>query len=120
VTLTEFLLVRIDDDEERARRAGILPGVAWEYEPDPTPAPLLLVAPARVLAECDARRQIVQLHEGATAYDGVDYCTVCSNVDRTGLDTDLEPMPCETLRLLAVPYADHPDWRPEWKPWPRR
>jgi hypothetical protein len=36
------------------------------------------------VAECEAKRRIVALHEGATAYDGTDYCTVCSNVDRTG------------------------------------
>ena len=24
--------------------------------------------------------------------------------------------PCATLRLLALPYADHPDYREEWRP----
>jgi len=24
--------------------------------------------------------------------------------------------PCETVRLLALPYAGHPDYREEWKP----
>lgn len=26
--------------------------------------------------------------------------------------------PCETLRLLAWPYRDHPDWQTEWKALP--
>jgi hypothetical protein len=24
--------------------------------------------------------------------------------------------PCDTLKLLALPYADHPDYRDEWRP----
>ncbi len=24
--------------------------------------------------------------------------------------------PCVTLRLLALPYAGHPDYQPEWRP----
>jgi hypothetical protein len=103
VTLTEFLLVRIAEDEP-SQYGGI--GI------DGKPFPWL----TRKRAECEAKRRIVALHEGATAYDGTDYCTVCSNVDRTGLDTDLEPMPCETLRLLALPYADHMDYDEAWRP----
>jgi hypothetical protein len=107
VTLTEFLLVRIDEQES-----------AWSELTDLVTKPDYAKLARWMVADCEARRQIVQLHEGATAYDGTNYCTVCSNVDRTGLDTDLEPMPCETLRLLALPYADHPDWRDDWRPWP--
>jgi hypothetical protein len=25
-------------------------------------------------------------------------------------------MPCWTARLLALPYASHPDYREEWRP----
>lgn len=25
-------------------------------------------------------------------------------------------IPCPTLRMLALPYADHPDYRQEWRP----
>jgi len=56
--------------------------------------------PARVLAECSAKRRIVEL--------GV--CTACAT----------EAQPCDhradTLRLLALPYADHEDYREEWTP----
>ncbi|MGH3540888.1 MAG: hypothetical protein ACRDTO_00710 [Mycobacterium sp.] len=27
---------------------------------------------------------------------------------------NLESVPCETLELLAVPYREHADCRPEW------
>ena len=29
---------------------------------------------------------------------------------------DLRGLPFPTLRHMAVPYADHPDYRDEWKP----
>jgi hypothetical protein len=34
----------------------------------------------------------------------------------TEVGPDAQGWPCQTLRLLALPYADHPDYRPEWKP----
>ncbi len=55
--------------------------------------------PARVLAECDAKRRIVerwQLGEGDPE--------------------DHHPVPDEVLRLLALPYADHESYQPEWRP----
>jgi hypothetical protein len=102
MTLTEFLLARIAEDEDDAR-AAVDDDPNWLY-------------PARGLAECEAKRRIVALHEATTDFSGEVYCWVCSNVERTGLDTYLEPMPCPTLRLLALPYADHPDYQPAWKP----
>jgi hypothetical protein len=24
--------------------------------------------------------------------------------------------PCETVRVLALPYSDHPDYHEEWRP----
>lgn len=52
--------------------------------------------PARVLAECSAKRLLVEWIEYAE-----------SSVDR-GADFK------EPLRLLALPYADHDDYRQEW------
>jgi hypothetical protein len=122
--LHEFLLARIAEDEERARDAALT--VGWDgfgdqrirsgqhWVPsyhvvkrarDDGPADRREVAecaplfgkgpanhiarwdPARVLAECEARRRIV---------------TEC------GWET--------VMRHLALPYADHPDYRDEWRP----
>ncbi|HEU4544069.1 MAG TPA: DUF6221 family protein [Jiangellaceae bacterium] len=84
--------------------------------------------PARVLAECAAKRAIVELHKPRlngfvmgrpgesreqmhnrwnsrtemvcpTCMDGVKRATA----------------PCLTLRLLAQPYADRPGWGPAWR-----
>jgi hypothetical protein len=51
--------------------------------------------PARVLAECDAKRRIVALMEEGEWEGG---WTLAESV----------------LRALASPYRSHPDWRDEW------
>jgi hypothetical protein len=65
--------------------------------------------PARVLADVDAKRQIIEEH---TDLDGA-ICPTC-----TEQDTYRTPQaePCRTLRLLALPYAGHPAYREGWRP----
>jgi hypothetical protein len=85
---------------------------------------------ARVLAECEAKRRIVELHkievaafrayggeEGVTFVEPDSFedittrrwmCSTCHNIGDDG--------PCSTLRLLALPYADHPDYDDPWRP----
>lgn len=121
VTLTEFLLARIAEDEATARAAS---GDHWDRLRDGDPKFRKVVAwgltpigamnaeqdaehishhdPARVLARCEADRRIVELHGGD--YDGE--CQSPAHLDG----------PCRTLRALALPYADHPDYDEEWKP----
>lgn len=72
--------------------------------------------PARVLAECVAKRRIVELHSryecDTAGYPGHERCGEIAVCDKC----DDARFPCDTLRLLALPYADHPDWREEWRP----
>jgi hypothetical protein len=138
MTLAEFLLARSAEDEAVAKKAAEAKraeyshgeaGVSWiardgmvyradldELEDDPALwdnegmdwrlVPEYPIAeqfarwdPARVRAECDAKRRIVerwQLGEGDPE--------------------DHHPVPDEVLRLLALPYADHPDYQPSWRP----
>lgn len=65
--------------------------------------------PARVLAEVEAKRALLDLHEpGETEYVDGDVCMAC---DVQGE----EPFyPCKTLRLLARPFRDHPDFDSAW------
>jgi len=111
MTLTEFLLARIAEDEALAQVAT--PG-QWERDsgwsitappPEDWSGPYVVVEtkqrndaefiashnPARILAECEAKRRIVEGLGGLIAQRRV-------------------------VRWLALPYADHPDYRPEWKP----
>jgi hypothetical protein len=67
--------------------------------------------PARVLREVEAKRRLLDLHEpGTQEYVDGDVCMVCT------LQGDGPYYPCDTLRLLALPYADHPDYREDWRP----
>ncbi len=136
VDLADFLLARITEDENAAR--GSTPG-PWRWFPGRAGLPAFLESvgakathwvegqsfeaptvvlgtnqgvmlrvrgrdaehiaawhPTRVLDECRAKRQVVEAGvradgAAAAAYDAV-------------------------LRALALPYADHPDFRAEWRP----
>ena len=75
--------------------------------------------PARVLAECEAKRLIVALHHPASAADhgslSEGRCFTCVDF-HADYDCEQSTLPCWTLRALAQPYAAHPDYRPEWRP----
>lgn len=130
--LAAFLLARIDDDEQMAREATPGPWRAAEMYPECfyvqadsdrnvasessygniEPADVGHIVrwnPARILAGCKAKRGIIKLHardHECSTYDHhgeVDSCTWVIDV-------------CSTLQLLALPYADHPDYRQEWRP----
>ncbi|WP_163168116.1 DUF6221 family protein [Arthrobacter sp. Alg241-R88] len=104
MTLTDFLHARIDDDEARAefvRRQNEDPWhrpfevwkLSWHDEYN-----LLCIEPERALAECEAKRRIVER---------------CSAVDYAMPSTHLAH---GILGELALPYADHPDFKDEWRP----
>jgi len=68
-----------------------------------------------VLAKCEAERRIVEYAEATSecTMHGVARrlaCAECAAADKVvGYDARI-------LELLALPYADHPDYRQEWKP----
>lgn len=69
--------------------------------------PLSPLLPARVLAECEAKRRIVERFarlEGRAAK--------FPNLVNGG---EVAVMRL-TVTDLALPYADHPDYRDEWRP----
>lgn len=72
--------------------------------------------PARVLAEVAAKRAILAEHKHAPATEPStdDFgCQICA-YDRG--DCVLYGWGwCNTVRLLAAPYADHPDYDPAWR-----
>ena len=111
VTLTEFLLARIAEDEKAVR--DIIEGRVFDLAED---LPIGCWGFARVLAECESKRRIVEEHAayptpqkmvGGT----IIACSTCGSVD----DSPVE-WPCDTLKALALPRVDHPDYREEWKP----
>jgi hypothetical protein len=84
--------------------------------------------PREMLADVEAKRQIIDEHaivhrnigwlaDGDEEYGEIPVCGRCvpkhSHYSRRA---DVPEWWCRTLRLLALPYADHPDHREEWKP----
>ncbi|MFE7236113.1 DUF6221 family protein [Streptomyces sp. NPDC057596] len=74
----------------------------------------------QVLREIDAKRQLVKLHGRAVlrAGGGAQHfatATVCRSCEPDLQFPELS-WPCTTLRLLALPYADRPGYREEWRP----
>jgi hypothetical protein len=92
--------LRLDYTEERYWRR-LLPDGPREWTP-----PLYYV---RRAADVAAKRQIIDEHQNDQGR-----CAVCA--DPPQYDATWHPYPCTTLRLLALPYADHPDYREEWRP----
>lgn len=104
--LAEFLLARVVELE------------TWARESVQT-----FVDPAWMLAECEAKRRIVGLHRAdpKPEYDNGHGTTHDEDGQFLGYRTDLceedgETVPCPTLRLLALAYADHPDYDESWRP----
>lgn len=107
--LAAFLLARIAEDEVVALSARDL-----DVGGVPRSHPWAVFGPDRVVADCNAKRRILADHRAYTRDVGwSDSETVC---DRCRYDDglDAETYPCLTLRALALPYADHPDYRSEW------
>ena len=67
--------------------------------------------PARVLAEAEAKRMIMEEHGIECPGEEFQHCRVCHDYSRH----DATRAPCRTLRLLALPYADHENYREEWR-----
>ena len=73
--------------------------------------------PARVLAECEAKRRIVEVHAKIReAYPGmtIEENPCCAECSAGGEYPS--GWPCATLAAIASIYADHPDYREEWRP----
>lgn len=108
--LVTFLQARLDEDEAAARRAKPGPwtndgGVyaahpmdeVVEYVYDDSADHIARHDPVRVLSDVEAKRRIVDLSEATwRTHGGCDRCVTCL-----------------TVRLLALPYADHEDYQPE-------
>ena len=122
--LDEFLLARIAEDKRMAVDAARAAG-RERWSPDqlsaglPEPMAAEHAArfdPARVLAECAAKRGTVlacrelgpDLHFLGTRPRGLPDVPISPH--------DQHQLAALTLALLALPYAEHHDYRPEWRP----
>lgn len=99
MTIVEFLLARIAEDETEARECSdpYAQGNWRTYEND---VGTIAMTKDRALAECAAKRAIVERNE---PYDDIQ------------VRRQTRTLAGDTLRDLAAVYADHPDYREEWK-----
>ena len=69
--------------------------------------------PARALREVDAKRRILDRH-GPIEIFGSMYCTYCGMLGgQRARDVN---WPCPEILDAALPYADRPGYRDEWRP----
>jgi len=129
--LVQFLRDRLDEDERIAKAAG---GAPWEasvpgmvhvsapaqretrglraqgyvavVEHAERQQHIARHGPARVLADVDAKRRIIDRAAGTRAW------AIGESGRSAGPAVSLAN---DTLRALALPYADHPAYRQEWK-----
>jgi hypothetical protein len=124
MNLDEFLLARIAEDKRVAMGAGGADGQAeWTLDlvGDGPIGPgsaehVVRHDPARVLAECSAKRRIVLACRDArpeTAFVGTHPAGMA---DFPATAHGQHQLAALTLALLALPYADHPHYRAQWRP----
>lgn len=116
--LIAFVGLCLDEEEDLARVAAALTRSPWTSEGSTvmcsdgmvvarvqdgeraTAEHIALNDPARVLAEVEAKRQIIEeCDSGITGWTDPGEKDRCRDI----------------LRLLAQPFAGHPGWREEWR-----
>lgn len=131
--LIAFLRARLDDDERIARAATdgpwtirslgrhdlstVVKGVELLAQIDGSRAAsnsvhMAVHDPARVLAEVDAKRRILDAYEEVAAKFTESWSAVVAYDRLAGAMNSLR----RTIELLALPYADHPDYQDAWRP----
>ncbi|MCT2591120.1 DUF6221 family protein [Streptomyces sp. N2-109] len=139
--LTAFLRARLDEDEAVARKAKPGPWRAdggsvyaahptdevVDYARDNSAPHIARHGPARVLREVEAKKRMVTAYEYALEMKTANAANYQAWVNNDappypeaaeGTDEQRREIPglAHALRLLTLPYADHPDYREEWLP----
>lgn len=117
----EFLSESVTTAETRSYIAsGPYAGLNWEIRQH-----IAEYDPARVLREVEAKRRLVELHQPANpdavpceGYAGWPdkpwfYCATCGSGEPNEYPIT---WPCETIKLVALPYADRPGYLDTWRP----
>lgn len=138
--ITEFLTARLDEDEKAAAAAGEGPLGRWEIGPAApgdsgglqaawvSSAEGWMIAevgservfaehivrhdPARVLTDIAAKRRTLERHRECGSGHG--YCDAPEDYTGPGNAYLVELGRCADLCDAAAPYADRPDYNPDW------
>jgi hypothetical protein len=111
--LIAFLKARLDEDVKVARDATFWTGGVpeWTARAEPDWVHIARHDPARVLAEVEAKRRIIDRAEFVANHG-----PARDHVRALDMTTGASAALRDVLRLLALPYADHPAYREEWRP----
>jgi len=108
MTITEFLTARLDELETAARTAS-----SYDDDDSPWPSYMVVQEPEFVLAEVAAKRALIA---DLATFDKVATSKAGSDLSTRLTARGVERGTMHALRTLAQPYADHPDYREEWRP----
>ena len=123
--LDEFLLARIAEDKRIAVDAASESGrEEWTVEDAPSSGPphgmtaehVARYDPARILAECAAKRRLLLACRDIRPDMRILGSRPAGMADFPLAPTDQHQLAALALALLALPYADHPEYRTEWRP----
>ena len=118
MTLSEFLLARITEEETIAREnrgPEAAHTAACRYDQIAFLNGCKCEIPSRVLAECEAKRRIVAIaFEHMETIDAQWGCGHSADQIWAGHCPD-SPDDDGILQALALPHVDHPDYRAEWR-----
>ena len=106
LTLADFVLARLREDERTAKRCWVTEQ-PWIGFVDHRGSHYVGLSCARVRTDVRAKREIVRLHADCDSRS--DHCDSCGRGRPEGSG-------CTTLAYLALPYASHRDYQPEWRP----
>jgi hypothetical protein len=112
--LSEFLLARIAEDEEWARDLWERPHFGscnTQGDQSSLGDECDCGLPARVLAECEAKRRIVAHYLGSRGA-----LAKLTDPLRRLLGEAINESHADALKPLALPYTDHPDYDESWRP----
>lgn len=100
--IKDFLLARVAEDETEALKGGSHNDIGVFARDN---YGCLLVQPARVLAECAAKRTVIELADDVETIDDALMIETMSWKWETS---------AKILGALAAVYSTHPDYRQEW------
>jgi hypothetical protein len=121
LTISDFILARVSEEEALAHAALDHLGSDFDWEAASVGKHYDRWNPWRVESTCIGRRLLVKAHRNAgpavTQVPGMDHelhSATCATCGRSSEQP--APWPCYTLRVLALDWANHPDYRADWRP----
>lgn len=131
--LAAWLLERIAEDDQLANAReydGLSVDGSWHtrtcgYRQGEWQEPCDCDVPARIAAECDTKRQLVDLHQRIWLHPGAEYFNdahltkepmpICASCVPERQFRRATSWPCRTLKVMALPYVGQPGYLEEWR-----